>query len=316
MNALRALMTGRWLVSLTIMATLWGVTAGGRVDGSGGVLAILAIGFTALLWFALFDQGMYQRTGEARLTLARGRNAINAFLITPTITLFAIPAVALSLLTLLASFWIGAGLLAVLLGMFAISLGRKPKSEPKSTIGIEFELPLAAIMLPTTLFSLNGGVGSDLPTGAALAAISTTLALGVWLLLCSVRDEVADTAALNKTTATFLSRTGASWLVIVSIAIMMIITAAGAEAGIWHWTVPAIVGIGGMLVIWSLATQSEENVIPAWAGISVFIALASAAELPSNYINKDDPAPHAQVNTDNTDEEDSPGAVTAVKDPE
>jgi len=107
------------------------------------------------------------------------------------------------------------------------------------------------------------------------------LSLVVWMLLCMIRDAGADAGAKNATTATSLGRTGASWIVILAIALMAIASGVLIASGVYGWPAGAVLTIAGLIVVWCVATRSEENVIPVWAGVSLFLALVAASDLPT-----------------------------------
>ena len=223
MTLLRALTRGHWLVALTAMATAWGYTGGDWI-------AVPALGAIVLLWFALFEGSMLERVGEARLSLTRGRGSLIAFELTPATTMFAIAATALSLITLLANPWVGLAFLVTLGAIGLLWSQRKPAGEPKSFIGLEWEIAVCAVLLP---FLLLPGFGEEraaaIAPGTASVVLCVTLGLGVWMLLCVVRDATGDEAAQNRTTATAIGRVGASWMAMIALA-LMIAFAAGAAA--------------------------------------------------------------------------------------
>lgn len=276
MNLLRAALNGHWLVALTVMAVAFGYTAGGTVDGSGGLVAVLALGFVVLLWFALFDRSMLERSGRARLTLRSDADAVDPLLLDPATTIYAVLAVLLSVVTLAVSFWIGVGLLVSLLAVWLLWIGRARRGRSRSFVGLEFEFALGAVVLPYLLMS---GVSAAEPAGAGAVTLTVALGLAVLLLLPAVRDRASDEAALNVTTATALGRVGASWVAIAALALMIVFASAASGGGVWTWGVPVIVAVASLIVVWCLATRSEENAVPVWAGVCVFVALTAALSL-------------------------------------
>lgn len=283
MNLLRALTTGRWLVALTVMALAWGVTAGGTVAGTGGLLSILAVGALTLCWFAMFDLSMLERTGTIRLALTQRHGEPNIFLLTPALTTFAIVSGALGVILLMVSFWIGVMALVALGGMFLLKLGSVEKDQPKTYRALEWELVLAAVVLPFVLLrapSTTEGIGT--PDGALTATLIIGLGIGVWMLLCTIRDAGMDEGAQNATTATTLGRVGASWVAMIAIIAMVAFASHASDAGIWNWPVPAAIALAGVIVAWSLGTRSEESTVPVWAGVCVFVSLVVAVELPKH----------------------------------
>ncbi|MBL0926751.1 MAG: hypothetical protein IBJ11_03745 [Phycisphaerales bacterium] len=159
--------------------------------------------------------------------------------------------------------------------------------------GAELLLPMALLLVPAVVIRLwsagrpagvaeaVGKVVSEMEQATSLAQAAGVLpatllgsiVLGVFVLLCLVRDETADRAAGLKTVAVALGRAAATAYVFVFLLGAVLLSAWGVGVTHWHWAVAATVAAASSAVVYLLAARMDGYAVGAWLAGGAAVAL-------------------------------------------
>ena len=272
------------------MAVMWS-----GVSGSGGVLMVIAHSLLVVLYFTTFDGWVMGCGLEARLTLSRGRSAQSVGISRVLSASAGVGVALVSVLLLFESGWIaavcaGSGVLIVALVTRAgrASLGWRMRWSEflwAAVVVVGPMMLIRAIALGLDERALAGDgaavVVRVMSPGVVWMSVLGAVSLGVFVLLCAVRDAAIDLGDGIKTSATGLggywSRVAVGvWLVFgLSVAVFI---AANQVLGRNSWGIAALYGATALLTQGMVWAQSRERaVVVWWAGAGLVGALGAGA---------------------------------------
>lgn len=283
MVLLRALLAGRWLIGAMVLPYAMLIARGAASGGWVGVVGLLA---TMLYALACLDSLVLELERRLCLQVVPSRQppdsesvAIARFVLGTIASLFALAA-------LFVQVWIGLTLFAALV-LIRIGVGSRDGGRLAWLLRwVEFSLPIAILVVPLLLArgyaaqavrdAVNRAYDQEIASQAAAmmqTGLGTSEALGVLLgaamfsavlLLCMLRDEVADRGAGIGTTPVVLGRRGATLLLTLVGLIAGGLSMAGAAICGWSWGVPAVVFALAQLALWAMLTRAERIAAPVW----------------------------------------------------
>jgi hypothetical protein len=111
-----------------------------------------------------------------------------------------------------------------------------------------------------------------------LAVLLIAVMLAAWVLLCLMRDAMADVGERFETTPTLLGRAGAEVMLFAAVTLAVVIAVRGSGDQLWAWPVAALVGILGLFAVWSAGSRHEGYAVGLWgvgtAATSVLVSLS------------------------------------------
>lgn len=277
-----------WLtVPLTVM---W---AG--VSGSGGVLMVIAHALLVLLYFTTFDSRVMSMGLEPRLALTRGRSVQSVGVSRVVSAGVGVGVALVSLLLFFQSAWIAT--LSAASGVLIVSLvGNSRRSSLAWRMRwAEFLWAAVAVLGPLVLIrayalslaegeletELEAGQIVVMSAGVLWMSILGAVGVGVYVLLCVIRDAAIDSGDGIATSATGLGPTWARvsatvWLVF-GIAVAAFISSNQVLGG-RSWGVAALFGATALVtqgMVW--AREADRAVIVWWFGAGLVGVLGAVA---------------------------------------
>jgi hypothetical protein len=257
----------------------------GSVAGTGGWLLVTTASLLVLFWGLLNDAAQLERARNPRLGLSCDRADWSEDTVIGLRTLVGaaslIASIALAFVAPAVGLWALASWAALLLLCW---LDAKLDGRRRFWMA-ELAIPLVAAILPVLLVAratrprdagaqaatdaAAGAANAALPaahdaTGIVLLALLTAFALCSVLLLCLIRDEIADADAGYRTTATMLGRSGAVTLLTLWQIGTVAIAGIGVQADAWNWAVPTLLASGALASSWLLASRTDGISVVVW----------------------------------------------------
>lgn len=270
-----------------------GVSSGGWV----GVVGLLA---TLLYAFACLDSLVLGRERRVRLQVLPSVVAVDSESV--AIARFVLGAVAclFAFGALFVQGWVGLTLFAALL-LVRLGVGGQDGARLAWLLRwVEFTLPIAALVAPlllarayavqavrdtvthaydqTTAAQSSEVLATGLDACGVLGVLLGASLMSGMLLLCVIRDEVADRGAGIGTTAGALGRQGATLLLVLVGLLAGGLSMAGAAMACWSWGVAAVVFALAQLGLWAILTRSERIAAPVWlmSGVVLGVVILGA----------------------------------------
>ena len=275
---------------------VWARALGGASDGlaASGPLILGAHASLLLLALILSDRREVERGREARLSLRRDRFTIDPEVQSGAIPVLALIAGVLTLVLLVADPLAG---LVTLIGAAAL-LWHAVRPLARKYTAIEAIAPVVLLGVPGLLVwcrlttraasARNGAEGAEsiaspgIDAYAVQASAQPTLGatllgaacLGLYLLLCLLRDAPIDRAEGVRTIATGLTDSGVRAVVWAWSLAVVLLAAMGAGWQWWGWGVSAAFGVEAMCVVALAASRSHDRAVTWWAFLHALGAIA------------------------------------------
>jgi len=235
--------------------------------GDAALPAIAAHALLILFSLANFDAAVLEEGQHPRLALVRDRMRFSVPMVGTFRVVCAGTLLVLIVALLVAEPWLGAlagatfGLIALLGG------GVTGPARAWRLRHAEAIWPLAALIMPAALVRLHaddaagaGGSGSSALASGVLGGVT----LGVYVLLCVIRDEQADRGLGLRTTATSLGRGRSLALLFVWLCAGVMLGAWGTGAGMWSWRVGGVLSVGAMGTLWLVSARIDGYAVGLW----------------------------------------------------
>jgi len=243
-------------------------------DGPGKPLLVLAFGLLILLHLSLFDTRTILAGARPRLGLTRDRDLWSPAIIDRARAIAGVLIGLIVVLLLFVSFG-GAVVVAIAAGLVLLMTGGvSRRAERWRMLFAEVLWPALMLIVPMGLFSwILADRGVDTVGSGRAATGVGALVLAAYVLLCQVRDQRLDTGQGQRTLATIIGRGGATLVLFLVLAALLIVSARGAGMGMWEWWPAAIAGIASLVAIWSVASEAIDGAPSMWAAAGFVIAL-------------------------------------------
>lgn len=274
-----------------------------RGAGAAAPLIILAHALLVLLYAQSLDLAMLRAGQDPRLGPVRDRfrrapagleaaRLVVAILLVPTIG-------GLAILSTRLAFYAAAAAAIILL----VTRGVSGRFAARRFVFAEWTWGFGALLIPAGLIATakpsalsapSGGLGMPAPVVAAtcLGAVM----LGVYILLCLVRDEAADRGAGFSSTPTLCGRAGALALLLAWMMGGVLLAAVGVTHGWWGWPVVTALAWAALASTWCTAVRADGLAVGLWiighAGVAVLLAAGILGGPPQPNTH---PAPLAEL---------------------
>jgi hypothetical protein len=273
----------RWPI-LLLLSPLFVVLAG--LTGSGGWAMFVAVSLLVVFWGLLNDASQLERARNPRLGLSWDRYDWSAETVVGLRTVVGGLALAAGLVLLIVSPAVGLWALGAWLVLLLLCWLETKLDGQQRYWMVELVIPLASAIVPTLVVAqavtasarvsaraaaeaTGGAEAAVVPTlltdpGIGLLALLSAFVLGGLVLLCLIRDEVADRASGYRTTATSLGRTGGLVMLALWQIGGLLIAGVGVQAGAWLWPVPVLMGTAAIGTNWLLSARADGLSVTLW----------------------------------------------------
>ncbi|HVZ94151.1 MAG TPA: hypothetical protein VG797_06545 [Phycisphaerales bacterium] len=281
---LRRIGSLRWhLVLLTLpYALLWK-----DLPGSGGATFIIVYAMLVLYYGTNLDLSTVAARRDPPIALFRGRETLDPDFLAAART-FLIGLIIIGLIGLTIIQW-RLGLVATAMFFFIMFFGGVfARSGKPRSFWPELLWPITFLIFPAFVLGAQGDPATSMtdeaiaprqwsmPRPMQAATVLGAMLLCAYILICQLRDRIADASIGLKTPATLSRASGAAILGLILFAVIGL-ACWGAAGPLWTWLVPALIAWGAVLTILALAREADGWAAGTWAATAILTGFTLAA---------------------------------------
>jgi hypothetical protein len=221
---------------------------------------VVAHAAVVLFFLVSFTDAVLDEGGDPRMALPRDRGSFSRRATEVGRHALGLLAAVLGVLLLVSQLWVGVSVLATT-ALVALTRGglMSPAGRRRMELA-EVVWPMAALVAPAAMVSLferRGEAPTPLPASMLPATLLGAIMMGVFILLCMLRDEPTDRGVRARTTVTLLGRGAGQIFMLAWMALAIALAGWGATHEMWHWSAVVIVGVGAVATGWCVGARAD-----------------------------------------------------------